>query len=350
MKLSIILQLEDLGQKEVGDWIFVAYTGTSLSSPNAAGAVACLISALKENSIEYSPTSIKFALFKTANLPKNGKQFEFGHGIIQIDAAFDYCKKNTTIPTFLTKSKGILFVQNDENQSDMERSVNLSDFIHFTATEDEDVAKKWTLELSSKMEECFKLSKIDKITNLFTVKIDTNKLESGSLKYAEIMVMDPLIGSLLNIPVFVIYLLKITETKNYSFQRESYLNYEDPYHLLFHPVFKNTFKKCEIKITALEKMVNTKVCVQYLVLDENMMDSAKTQSTQKILTFTPKNQIHTYFIPIKKPVIHDFCIYQNNLFSSTRPKFKLEISFKDDFQNGSNTVESEEEDIVKNAL
>uniref|UniRef100_A0AC34FCF8 Peptidase S8/S53 domain-containing protein n=1 Tax=Panagrolaimus sp. ES5 TaxID=591445 RepID=A0AC34FCF8_9BILA len=69
------------------------FYGTSCSSPNGAGAIACLLSGLKENSIQYSPASMKFVLFKTAHLPKiNANIFEFGHGIIQIDVAFSYFK------------------------------------------------------------------------------------------------------------------------------------------------------------------------------------------------------------------------------------------------------------------
>uniref|UniRef100_A0A914Q7I2 Peptidase S8/S53 domain-containing protein n=1 Tax=Panagrolaimus davidi TaxID=227884 RepID=A0A914Q7I2_9BILA len=38
------------------------YLGTSFAAPNAAGSIACLLSALKANSIQYSPTILKFVL------------------------------------------------------------------------------------------------------------------------------------------------------------------------------------------------------------------------------------------------------------------------------------------------
>uniref|UniRef100_A0AC34F3M2 Peptidase S8/S53 domain-containing protein n=1 Tax=Panagrolaimus sp. ES5 TaxID=591445 RepID=A0AC34F3M2_9BILA len=310
----------------------LAYRGTSNSSPNAAGAVACLLSALKGNSIQYSPASIKFALFKTANLPNNAKQFEFGHGIIQIDAAFDYCKKNV-IPNYSTGSAGILFVWNDENRNFVERSVNLSDFIK--TTDDERADAKWMLELSSKNDEKFiKISQTNE-NKSFAVKVNRSSLEAGTLNYTEIMVIDPLIGTILNIPVFAISLLKVTETRNCYILREAYL--KNPYHILFEPFFKSGSKKCEIKITALEKVVKSKVCIQYLVFDENRMPSAEGKNNMKVLEFSPKDRIQTYFLSIKNEIIHDLCIYQ--VINSSTTKLKFELNFQDSDHNVKNTVE-----------
>uniref|UniRef100_A0A914PL97 Peptidase S8/S53 domain-containing protein n=1 Tax=Panagrolaimus davidi TaxID=227884 RepID=A0A914PL97_9BILA len=48
------------------------FEGTSCASPIAAGAITCLLSALKANSMKYTPATIKMALCNTAFLPKNG--------------------------------------------------------------------------------------------------------------------------------------------------------------------------------------------------------------------------------------------------------------------------------------
>uniref|UniRef100_A0AC35EW49 Peptidase S8/S53 domain-containing protein n=1 Tax=Panagrolaimus sp. PS1159 TaxID=55785 RepID=A0AC35EW49_9BILA len=130
------------------------FDGTSYSTPNAAGAVACLLSALKANSIPYSPALIKFALFKTAFLPKNGNIFEFGHGIIEIDSAFDYYCKNvinfkSVAIRFKNRTGGITFTNlNEHPQSVMERSINLSDFINI----ENDTVEKWELQISQNAE------------------------------------------------------------------------------------------------------------------------------------------------------------------------------------------------------
>uniref|UniRef100_A0AC34FU95 Peptidase S8/S53 domain-containing protein n=1 Tax=Panagrolaimus sp. ES5 TaxID=591445 RepID=A0AC34FU95_9BILA len=100
--------------------------GTSYSSPNAAGAIACLLSALKANSIQYSPATIKMALSNTAFLPAGGDRLAFGNGIIQIDSAFEYFKSfKETLPKIIfpkiilnePNKKGILIYETEEKLS-----------------------------------------------------------------------------------------------------------------------------------------------------------------------------------------------------------------------------------------
>uniref|UniRef100_A0A914P5H9 Peptidase S8/S53 domain-containing protein n=1 Tax=Panagrolaimus davidi TaxID=227884 RepID=A0A914P5H9_9BILA len=103
------------------------FNGTSLAAPNAAGSIACLLSALKANEISYSPATIKMALANTAFLPKNANKLEFGNGIIQICDAFEFIKKsinffpkNFIVPISVNDpklEKGIIFVKSDEIQS-----------------------------------------------------------------------------------------------------------------------------------------------------------------------------------------------------------------------------------------
>lgn len=67
--------------------------GTSMSSPNAAGNVALLISGLKEQKIPYTPYSIRAALENTAVKVPNVEAFAQGRGLIQITNAFEFCQK-----------------------------------------------------------------------------------------------------------------------------------------------------------------------------------------------------------------------------------------------------------------
>lgn len=64
--------------------------GTSMSSPNAAGCVALLISACKEHGIPVSSARIKRALQNTAVTLPNLTPLQQGAGMIQVDAAFKY--------------------------------------------------------------------------------------------------------------------------------------------------------------------------------------------------------------------------------------------------------------------
>ena len=78
--------------------------GTSMSSPNACGNVALLLSALKQRKISYSPNGIETALINTARLlPSNVEQLSYGYGLIQVHKAFDYCINPQFIKTVVEK-------------------------------------------------------------------------------------------------------------------------------------------------------------------------------------------------------------------------------------------------------
>jgi len=70
-----------------------AKNGTSMSSPNACGNIALLLSALKADNIAYSPYSIRRALENTARKDGGNDRLAFGSGALQIDAAHDYAKQ-----------------------------------------------------------------------------------------------------------------------------------------------------------------------------------------------------------------------------------------------------------------
>jgi len=74
--------------------------GTSMASPNAAGCVALLLSALKQEEIEYNPPLIRRALMNTAQ--KLDDEFSVGAGLIQIHKALDYIR-SLTKPSLLSK-------------------------------------------------------------------------------------------------------------------------------------------------------------------------------------------------------------------------------------------------------
>ncbi|CAL1282653.1 unnamed protein product [Larinioides sclopetarius] len=64
--------------------------GTSMSSPHVAGCVAVLLSGLKQLNIPYSPYSVRRAIENTALKVSTWEAFSMGHGLIQIDKAFDH--------------------------------------------------------------------------------------------------------------------------------------------------------------------------------------------------------------------------------------------------------------------
>ncbi|XP_070069765.1 tripeptidyl-peptidase 2 isoform X1 [Drosophila takahashii] len=64
--------------------------GTSMAAPHVAGAVALLISGLKQQNIEYSPYSIKRAISATATKLGYVDPFAQGHGLLNVEKAFEH--------------------------------------------------------------------------------------------------------------------------------------------------------------------------------------------------------------------------------------------------------------------
>lgn len=70
--------------------------GTSMSSPNACGNIALLLSALKQQSIKYTPCGIETALINTANNAVLSKidATARGYGLLQLNEAYAYCQQH----------------------------------------------------------------------------------------------------------------------------------------------------------------------------------------------------------------------------------------------------------------
>ncbi len=68
--------------------------GTSMSSPNACGGIALLLSGLKSEGIAYTPQRVKRAVGNTCRVLEDVEVFAQGRGLIQIDRAYDYLVEN----------------------------------------------------------------------------------------------------------------------------------------------------------------------------------------------------------------------------------------------------------------
>lgn len=65
-----------------------------MSAPHVCGAIALLISGLLKNNIEYSPFSIKRALWNTATNLSYVDKFAQGNGLLNVEKAYEYLVQN----------------------------------------------------------------------------------------------------------------------------------------------------------------------------------------------------------------------------------------------------------------
>ncbi|MEW4565254.1 S8 family serine peptidase [Bremerella sp. JC770] len=109
--------------------------GTSMSSPNACGGVALILSGLKQEKIAYTPESVKLAIKNTARKLEGGTVWANGHGLIQVDAAFDYLEDHqdaiepevryeVTLPGMRTK-RGVYLREGEEVRRAQEITVEV---------------------------------------------------------------------------------------------------------------------------------------------------------------------------------------------------------------------------------
>ena len=92
--------------------------GTSMASPYACGAIGLILSGLKSESKPYSPYGIRMALEETAQIQGHLDSFSQGHGLIQVNEAFENLQSTSE------SRSNIGFEINNTNQSS-ERGIYL---------------------------------------------------------------------------------------------------------------------------------------------------------------------------------------------------------------------------------
>ncbi|GAA1415575.1 S8 family serine peptidase [Streptomyces thermospinosisporus] len=78
--------------------------GTSMASPQAAGAAALLLSAAKQKRIDLPPATLRTALTSTAEHIKGVQAYEEGAGLIDIEDAWDEIRDGATAHTYTVKA------------------------------------------------------------------------------------------------------------------------------------------------------------------------------------------------------------------------------------------------------
>lgn len=69
-----------------------------MSSPNACGGVALVISGLLASGVAFSPISLRRSLENTAANPRNLSPLDHGYGLLQVASAYEYCVAHQHLP------------------------------------------------------------------------------------------------------------------------------------------------------------------------------------------------------------------------------------------------------------
>uniref|UniRef100_A0AC35GQA5 Peptidase S8/S53 domain-containing protein n=1 Tax=Panagrolaimus sp. PS1159 TaxID=55785 RepID=A0AC35GQA5_9BILA len=250
--------------------------GTSMSAPNATGNIACLLSALKSESVPISPFRIKLGLTNSAMMPEDGSHhpFSLGAGIIQISSAFELIKSSmASIPSNLTDFKikvngkrGIYL----RELYDVNRIQECNAFVKAKFNCDKELEKvvnyecSVLLKLSEGSENFVRCPKYSRLpSSSFFVHVDPTNLEPGKVHYAEVVGIDPKnrsLGPLFRLPITVIIPEKLAQDDEYQYKKKLTLEPANPHRIFLQTPKGSTYVKVIFK--SYEEQKTTKFMLQ----------------------------------------------------------------------------------------
>ncbi|CAI2345127.1 unnamed protein product [Caenorhabditis sp. 36 PRJEB53466] len=204
--------------------------GTSMSSPNAAGNVACMLSGLKQQNLKWTPYTVRLALENTAQVLPQSDAFSQGQGMIKISAAFEKLSgilNEKVFPQKLThfdikvgehckKSKGI-YIREPNWNGPQEFTIGVEPLFQNHQAENNLPAigfeKQVILQSNAPWVSHPQTMFVVAQERTMVVTVDTSKAPKGA-SYTEIVgidAADPTLGPIFRIPVTVIIPEKIAD-------------------------------------------------------------------------------------------------------------------------------------------
>ncbi|XP_046339901.1 tripeptidyl-peptidase 2-like [Haliotis rufescens] len=208
--------------------------GTSMSSPNACGAIALVLSGLKANGVPYTPHSVRRALENTAQKVDTVEVFAMGYGLVQVEKAFDYLCQNATEKEMNMKfqvtcqggKRGIYLREVPQLQKPSEVSVSIEPkYFEEKAAQTEKIEFniQFSLVCEASWVQCPAHLELMNVSRTFSVKVDPRGLPEGD-HFTEVCgydVQNIQKGPLFRVPITVIVPSRVTDSTNFS------LSYKD---------------------------------------------------------------------------------------------------------------------------
>uniref|UniRef100_A0AC34FI39 Peptidase S8/S53 domain-containing protein n=1 Tax=Panagrolaimus sp. ES5 TaxID=591445 RepID=A0AC34FI39_9BILA len=294
--------------------------GTSMSCPNAAGNIACLLSAMKSESIPISSFRIKLAIMNSAFMPEDVKQdpYSLGSGIIQILSAYELIKSSMSlIPTNITDivasvngKRGIYIREPSKINHNEEYYITIE--TTFKNSEDNDARINFECMLSLiQSKDGIKLNmrtpKCRLPSSRCVITIDPRNLETGAVHFAEIVGINPLnktLGPLFRIPIIVIVPEKVTRLNGFCFNKQLTLQPAVPQRLFLQSPIGSTYAVATIESLESDRDIKFDMHCVYIKYKETAMQKHRVY-------IGPKNTDEFYFSTSAEidPVIQfsEFC-------------------------------------------
>ncbi|GMR32320.1 hypothetical protein PMAYCL1PPCAC_02515, partial [Pristionchus mayeri] len=206
--------------------------GTSMSSPNAAGSISCLISARKAEGAKPSVPQIRLALENTGREMGENEKLSIGNGLVQIDSAYEWLK---ALPKgVLPHSIKSFEVKCVRSSLPIQRGIYLRDAVDTSAVQEfavtvqplfgeqeasEGVNFERLLRVSCKDSHvrCASTLVLNNQPCKIMVEVDPTQLTPNQLHYSEIELVDaefPHLGPLVRIPVTITKPLELSSVSH----------------------------------------------------------------------------------------------------------------------------------------
>ena len=200
--------------------------GTSMSSPNACGSIALLLSAFEHEKVPYSAHSIRRAVENTAQPILGEDRTAQGYGLLQIDRAYELLKSKSPMPLEpryevrlpeRNQARGLYLREAAEVAAANTYTVNITPTFtkQFPNRSKLQLNQQLLLHSDAHWVECpDALMQTNKLST-FKIRVDPTALQLGQLHLAEVHAVDsqhPELGPVFRIPITVVRPHKPTST------------------------------------------------------------------------------------------------------------------------------------------
>ncbi|KAL8612352.1 hypothetical protein ACOMHN_020171 [Nucella lapillus] len=190
--------------------------GTSMSSPNACGGIALVLSGLKAQKVPYTPYSVRRGLENTASASENMDKFALGHGILQVEKGMEHIADHAQTQerninfnvTCSGNTRGVYLREPQQLEKPKEVAVFVEPIFEEKTAQEEKIAfsAQFKLMCDKSWVRCPAHFELMNVTRSFSIRVDPRGLYEGA-HFTEVLAYDTQClgkGPVFRVPVTVI--------------------------------------------------------------------------------------------------------------------------------------------------